>query len=62
MIYVDKKELDDDPRSSPQIELVGQLKNPDDVVVGSESMFFLTILEKIKETRLKFSQGSATVL
>ena len=57
-----QKELDDDPRSSPQIELVGQLKNPDDVVVGSESMFFLTILEKIKETRLKFSQGSATVL
>ena len=25
-------------------------------------MFVLTILEKIKETRLKFSQGSVTVL
>ena len=25
-------------------------------------MFILTILEKIKETRLKFSQGSVTVL
>ena len=57
-----QKELDDDPRSSQQIELVGQLKNPDDIVVGNESMFVLTILEKIKETRLKFSQGSGTVL
>ena len=28
----------------------------------AESMFILTILEKIKETRLKFSQGSVTVL
>ena len=27
-----------------------------------ESMFALTILEKIKETRLTFSQGSAIVL
>ena len=26
------------------------------------SMFVLTILEKIKETKLKFSQGSVTVL
>ena len=25
---------------------------------GSQSMFVLTILEKIKETRVKFSQGS----
>ena len=29
---------------------------------GAESMFSLTILEKIKERRLKFSQGSVTVL
>ena len=42
--------------------MVGQLKNPDDAVVANESMFVLTILEKIKETRLKFSQGSVTVL
>ena len=27
-----------------------------------ESMFVLTILEKIKKTRLKFSRGSVTVL
>ena len=29
---------------------------------GAEYMFILTILEKIKETRLKFSQESVTVL
>ena len=28
----------------------------------TETMFDLIILEKIKETRLKFSQGSLTVL
>ena len=57
-----QKELDADPKAIQKIELVGQLKNPDDVVVANISMFFLTILEKIKETRLKFSQGSVTVL
>ena len=29
---------------------------------GAVSMFILTVLEKIKEARLKFSQGSVTVL
>ena len=29
---------------------------------GMQSMFILTILEKIKEMRLKFSQRSVTVL
>ena len=29
---------------------------------GTWSMFILTILEKIKETRLKFSQGSLAVI
>ena len=29
---------------------------------GAESMYILTILEKTKETRLTFSQGSVTVL
>ena len=57
-----QKELDADPKAIQKIELVGQFKNPDDVVVANISMFFLTILEKIKETRLKFSQGSVTVL
>ena len=29
---------------------------------GTQSMFALTILEKIKETRLKFSQGTINSL
>ena len=42
--------------------MVGQLKNPDDAVIANDFMFVLTILEKIIETRLKFSLGSVTVL
>ena len=38
------------------------IKNSDDVIVANESMFILTILDKIKETRLKFSQARVTVL
>ena len=57
-----QKELDADAKAIQQIEFVGQLKNPDNVIVTNESMFVLTILENIKETRLKFSQGSVTVL
>ena len=44
-----------------QIEFVGQLKNLGDGD-NAEPMFILIILEKIKDTRLKFSQGSVTVL
>ena len=55
-------ELDADPKPIQQISCVGQLKNPDDAESANESMFVLTILEKIKETRLKFSQWSVTVL
>ena len=57
-----QKELDADTKAIQQIEIVGQLKNPDNASVESESMFVLAIFEKIKETRLKFSQGSVTVL
>ena len=58
-----QKELDADPKAIQQIEFVGQLKNLDSINVdGTQSMFVLTILEKIKETRLKFSLGSVTVL
>ena len=57
-----QKEFDADPKAIQQIELVGQLKSPDNAVVADESMFVLTILEKIKESRLKLSQGSVTVL
>ena len=58
-----QKELRTDPKAIQEIDLVGQLKNTDDVNAdGTESMFVLTILEKIKETRLNFSQGRVTVL
>ena len=56
-----KKELDAVLKAVPQIKFVGQLKNPNHEVAANESMFFLTILEKLKETRLKFPQGSVKV-
>ena len=57
-----QKELDADPKAIQQIELAGQLKNTDGVNAdGEQSMFVLMILEKIKEARLKFSQGSVVV-
>ena len=36
--------------------------NATDAEDNDQSMFVLTIFEKLKETRLKFSQGSVTVL
>ena len=56
-----QKELDADQKEIQQMEFSGQLKklNNDD---NAKSMLVLTILEKIKETRLKFSQASVTVL
>ena len=57
-----QKELDADPKAIQQIELVGQLKNSDDTIVANESMYVLTTLEKIKETRIKLSQGSVAVI
>ena len=58
-----QKELDADPKSIQQVEFAGQLKNLDGINGdGSQNMFVLTILEKIKETRLKFSHGSVIVL
>ena len=57
-----QQELDADPKAIQQIEL-RQFKNVDDINPdGAESMFVLAILEKIKEKRLKCSQGSVTVL
>ena len=41
---------------------MGKLKNPDNKIVVNKSMFVLTILENIKETKLKFSQQGVTVL
>ena len=42
------------------MELVWQLKKLDNTNANAESIFVLKILEKIKETRLKFSEGSVT--
>ena len=57
-----QKELDADPKAIQQIEFVGQLKKLDNTNTNAESMFFLTILEKIKEMRLKFPQGSESII
>ena len=55
--------MDADQKAIRQIEVFGQLKNTNGVNTdGTQSMFVLTILEKIKETRLECSQGSITVL
>ena len=52
-----------DPKAIRIIEFIGQVKNTDGVNIdGIQSMFVLTIFKKIKETRLKFSQGSVAVL
>ena len=55
MIQVDKKKLDAHPKGIQQIEFVRQLKKLDDNnnatdAANDQSMFILTILEKIKET------------
>ena len=57
-----QKELDIDPKAIQQIQFVGKLKISDNEIVANESMFVLTILEKIKEARLKFSEESVAVL
>ena len=50
-----QKELDADQKAIQKIRFVGQLKNEDVASVGSQSVFILIVLEKIEETRLKFS-------
>ena len=63
-----KNELEEDAKAIQQIDFVRQLQKVDaddnatDAGDNDESMFVLTNLEKIKETRLEFSQGSATIL
>ena len=62
-----QKELCSDLKAIQQIECVGQLKKLDDNdnardAGNDQFLFILAILEKIKETKLKFSQGSVTVL
>ena len=58
-----QKELDADPKAIQEIEFVDQLKNVDGTNPdGTQNMFVLTVLEKIKETILTFSQGSIAEL
>ena len=58
-----QKALDADPKAIQQREFGEQLKyNDGENADGTKSVFALTILEKIEETRLKFSQGSVIVL
>ena len=57
-----QKALDADPNAIQQKEFGEQLKyNDGENADGAKSVFVLTILEKIEETRLKFSQGSVIV-
>ena len=52
-----QKESDPDPKTIQQVKFVGQLKKVYGVDANcTQSMLVLTILEKIKETRLKFSK------
>ena len=52
-----QKELNADPKASQQIEFVGQSKElNNDNYNNVESMFILTLLEKIKERKLKLFQ------
>ena len=57
-----QKELDAHLKASQQTEFVEQLKNADGITTDTTQNVILTILEKIKETRLKFSQRSVTAL
>ena len=57
-----QKELDADSKAVQQIELVGKFLRENNQVIANEYMFLLTTLEKTKETKLKFSKGTVTVL
>ena len=48
--------------STQQTEFAGQLKNAANTIVAGESACFNKFRKKIKEIRLKLSQGSVTVL
>ena len=56
------KELVADPRAIQQKEFIGTLKNEDGKKADeTQDVLILMILEKIKETRLQFSQGGLTI-
>ena len=60
----ERKELDADPKAIQQIEFVEKLKKKklNNNNNNAESMFALTMLEKIKEVRLRFSHRTVTLL
>ena len=57
-----QKELDADPKPIQQIEFFRQLKNSNNKIVANESMFVLTILEKVKEITCSAKLRSDDVL
>ena len=62
-----QEDLKTDWKAIQQIEFVGQLKKLDNNSHATDEgfnqfIFVLKILEKIKKTRLNFSQGIVTVL
>lgn len=57
-----QKVLDANQKAVQQVEFFRQLLNDNNHISANASMSILIILEKMKETQLKLSQGSATVL
>ena len=58
-----QKLLDVDPKAIQQIEFVAHLQNINNLNADDvQSVLDLMTLEKIKQTRLKFSQRSVTLL
>ena len=67
-MLIQSQQFFDNAATIEQIESVGQLNkldandNATDEAGNDQPMFVLIILEKNKKARLKFSQGSVTVL
>ena len=57
-----QKELDADSKAIQQMGFIGQLKKLDNTNTNDESMFTLTILENIKETRKKIIRKCKSIL
>ena len=58
-----QKELAANPKAMKQIEFAGKFRKLDGVNAdGAQFMFISMVLKIIKETRLKLSQGSVSVL
>ena len=55
---IKQRELDVDPKAIQKIQFIRKSKNNDGG--NANSTQYLFVLEKMKEMKLKFSQGSAT--